>query len=123
MVQLRTSWMNFSKTFLRVSAKRQEVLGAISRSSGSEKRLGSLCCAQPHLDCQNRQLPALGHACLRLNCRFLEGQAVLQASVAELVDRPDRAQDAAAAGVVQLVACTPRRARRRAQSVRRRARG
>jgi hypothetical protein len=40
-------------------------------------------------------------ACLRLNCRFLDGQAVLQASVAERVDRPDRAQDAAAAGVFE----------------------
>ena len=34
-------------------------------------------------------------------CRFLDGQAVLQAGVAELVDGPDRAQDAAAAGVFE----------------------
>ena len=33
------------------------------------------------------------------SCRFSAGQAVLQAGVAELVDGPDRAQDAAAAGV------------------------
>jgi hypothetical protein len=35
------------------------------------------------------------------SCWLLVGQAVLQAGVAELVDGPDRAQDAAAAGVFE----------------------
>jgi hypothetical protein len=35
------------------------------------------------------------------SCWFLGGQAVLQAGVAELVDRPDRAQNTSAAGVFE----------------------
>ena len=48
-----------------------------------------------------RLLPLGGLAGPLSSCRFLGGQAVLQAGVAELVDRPDRAQDATAAGVFE----------------------
>jgi hypothetical protein len=46
-------------------------------------------------------LPPAGLAGTLSSCWFLGGQAVLQAGVAELVDRPDRAQNTSAAGVFE----------------------
>jgi hypothetical protein len=86
--QFGASWALILRSVLRVNGRDSSLLSS-ARGRCFRCRRRSVCCSW------------VGLAVTLSSCRRLGGEAVLQAGVTELVDGPDRAQDAAVAGVFE----------------------
>jgi hypothetical protein len=86
--QFGASWALILRSVLQVNGRDSSLLSS-ARGRCFRCRRRSVCCSW------------VGLAVTLSSCRRLGGEAVLQAGVTELVDGPDRAQDAAVAGVFE----------------------